>query len=118
MLQRSDEPDSYYSIPYASSNRSEHRTYPHASQPTSPTPASRYNYQSPQPNHRSVVSSPYTASIMNKINTKDDDSMLFTTNTSQRIMFKFNTLKIIFSSWISIEFDINRIIISVQWNGG
>lgn len=73
MLQRSDEPDSYYSIPYASSNRSDHRTYPHASQPTSPTPASRYNYQSPQPNHRSVISSPYAASIMSKINTKDDD---------------------------------------------
>jgi len=73
MLQRSDDPDSYYSIPYASSNRSDHRTYPHASQPTSPTPVSRYNYQSPQPNHRSVISSPYAASIMSKINTKDDD---------------------------------------------
>lgn len=75
MLQRSDEPDLYYSIPYASSNRSEHRTYPHASQPTSPTPASRYNYQSPQPNHRSVISSPYATSMMSKINTKDDDGI-------------------------------------------
>lgn len=75
MLQRSDEPDSYYSIPYASTNRSDHRTYPHASQPTSPTPASRYNFQSPQPNHRSVISSPYAASIMSKINSKDDDGM-------------------------------------------
>lgn len=75
MLQRSDELDSYYSIPYTSSNRSDHRTYPHVSQPTSPTPVSRYNYQSPQPNHRSVISSPYTASIMNKINSKDDDGL-------------------------------------------
>ncbi|XP_026814796.1 neuron navigator 2 isoform X2 [Rhopalosiphum maidis] len=74
MLQRSDDPDSYYSIPYASSNRSDHRTYPHASQPTSPTPISRYNYQSPQPNHRTIISSPYAASIMSKINTKDDDA--------------------------------------------
>ncbi|VVC29274.1 Hypothetical protein CINCED_3A005783 [Cinara cedri] len=74
MLQRSDEPDSYYSIPYTSNNRSEHRTYPHVSQPTSPTPTNRYNYQSPQPNHRSVISSPYAASIMSKINTKDDDA--------------------------------------------
>ncbi|XP_025406200.1 protein sickie isoform X4 [Sipha flava] len=74
MLQRSDEPDSYYSIPYAPSNRSDHRTYPHASQPTSPTPANRYNFQSPQPNHRSVLSSPYAASIMSKINSKDDDA--------------------------------------------
>lgn len=74
MLQRSDEPDSYYSIPYAPSNRSD-RSYPHASQPTSPTPVNRYNYQSPQPNHRSVISSPYAASILSKINTKDDDGM-------------------------------------------
>lgn len=81
MLQRSDEPDSYYSIPYASSNRSEHRTYPHASQPTSPTPVSRYNYQSPQANHRSVISSPYAASIMSKINTKDDDGMYIRTQS-------------------------------------
>ncbi|XP_050437600.1 protein sickie isoform X2 [Adelges cooleyi] len=74
MLQRTDEPDSYYSIPYTSSNRSEHRTFPHASQPTSPTPTGRYNYQSPQPNHRSILSSPYAASIMSKINGKDDDA--------------------------------------------
>ncbi|XP_050534791.1 protein sickie isoform X2 [Daktulosphaira vitifoliae] len=74
MLQRTDDPDSYYSIPYSSSNRSENRTFPHASQPTSPTPAGRYNYQSPQPNHRSILSSPYAASIMNKINAKDDDA--------------------------------------------